>query len=153
MERIVLDSHLDCNVILEAIFEISSGTIRGYKRFEGAESYLGIEALAQLGAYHVRYLCDFEKHAFLLGIKRCALSTEKRMNGPFRLAGELLGHGGSAFSYHLLASCAGVAAIEGEFLFGTVEYDETHFKKDVLREYFRKVFSRLRNASAALERT
>ena len=145
MERIALGSELGGFVLLDAIPQIGPDTITGYRHFEGAQNYLGIEALAQLGAYHVRYLCGFEKHAFLLGIKRCAMSIGQHVSGSFKLSGELVSRSACAFSYNLRAVGQNKDGIEGEFLFSVVEYDETHFKKEVLREHYRKVFSCLRS--------
>jgi hypothetical protein len=148
MERIALGCELGGFVLLDAISHIDPENITGYRHFEGAESFLGIEALAQLGAYHVRYLCGFEKHAFLLGVKRCAIPNGRHISGTLRLGGQLTSRSTSAFSYNLQAVCENKPCMEGDFLFSVVEYDETYFKKEVLREHYRKVFSCLRNGSS-----
>jgi hypothetical protein len=146
MERIILNSGLPGIILLDAITDADSTAIAGRKQFRHAPQYLGIESLAQLGAYHVRFLTNFEKHAFLLGVKHCALPSGKELHGPFRIFGNLLGKGSSSYSYRLRAAGDDATGIEGEFLFAAVDYDET-FKRDILREHYRKVFSCLKNSS------
>jgi hypothetical protein len=147
MERIVLHSGLNGFVLIDAVTDADYTTIAGHKRYRHAPLHHGIESLAQLGAYHVRFLMDFERHAFLLGVKRCSISSGKELNGCFQLRGNLLGKGSSAYSYGLRATGEDGTEMEGEFLFAVVDYDETEFKKNILREHYRKVFSCLRNCS------
>jgi hypothetical protein len=145
MERIVLHSGLSGFVLIDSVTVADCTTIVGHKKYVHAPLYLGIESLAQLGAYHVRFLADFEKHAFLLGVKRCSMPSGKELNGCFQLHGNLLGKGSSAYSYGLRATGGNGTEIEGEFLFAVVDYDETTFNRSILREHYRKVFSCLRN--------
>ncbi len=150
MESIVLNSGLDGFVLLDAITESGSEAITGYKRFTGAPVHLGIESLAQLGALHVRILTDFEKHAFLLSIKRCSMRDGQELNGCLRLSGDLISRSTSAFSYRLRAmGDGGETVIEGEFLFAVVDYDDNGFKRDALREHYQRVFSCLKHGSKA----
>jgi hypothetical protein len=147
VERIILDSKLDRFILIDEIVDADSSAIAGRKQFDHAPLYLGIESLAQLGAYHVRFLTDFEKHAFLLGVKHCDLPTANELHGPFRIFGNLLARGSSAYSYRLGATGNEGVKMAGEFLFGVMAYDDGAFKTDILREHYRKVFSCLRNSS------
>ncbi|MFZ2444714.1 MAG: hypothetical protein WAW37_00010 [Syntrophobacteraceae bacterium] len=147
MDRIVLRSGLSGFVLLDEIRDAGPDTVTGCKRFERAPLYLGIEALAQLGAFHVRYLVDFAKHAFLLGVKRCSLPPVEELDGPFRLSGKLESRSSAAFSYRLGGVGEGGTAMEGEFLFALAEYDGAGFGADILRAHYRKVFSCLRSGS------
>ncbi len=150
MDRITLKSGLSGFVILDEILDAGPDTITGCRSFERAAPYLGIEALAQLGAYHVRFLCDFEKHAFLLGVKSCSLPRANELNGRFRLFGRTLSRSSSAFAHHLTATGEDGTAIEGEFLFALAGYSEAGFNRDILRDHYRKVFSCLRNTHHAV---
>jgi len=127
-------------VLLERFVEIGSSHVVGYASFQQALLYEGIEALAQLGAYHVRYLTDFSRHAFLLKIADCPLPFGS-LNGRYRLDGNLTGRAASSFSYDLSIDKAeeNRCAMKGRFLFAAVDYDE-RFRKDVLEKHYRKVF-------------
>jgi hypothetical protein len=146
MARIAVRSGLENFLLVDGITETYPATIRGYKHFKRAPVFVGIESLAQLGALHVRFTIAFARHAFLLGIKRCTVRSGESLSGCYTLLGTLTGVSTSAFSYLLEASNEGRVQIEGEFLFATVEYDGV-FRKDVLEDHYRKVFSCLRNAS------
>jgi hypothetical protein len=146
MARIAVRSGLENFLLVDGIAEVDRGTIRGYKHFDHAPLFLGIESLAQLGALHVRFTIAFARHAFLLGIKRCTMGSGEPLSGCYRLLGTLTGSSTSAFSYLLEASNEAGGKIEGEFLFATVKYD-CAFRQDVLESHYRKVFSCLRNAS------
>ncbi len=140
MARIAVRCSLERFVLLDGITEIDPETIKGYKHFERAPVFLGIESLAQLGALHVRFTIAFARHAFLLGIRRCTVRSGEPLSGCYTLLGTLTGSSASAFSYLLEASKEDRVEIDGEFLFATVEYDGV-FRKDILESHYRKVFS------------
>lgn len=140
MERIAVRCNLENFVLVDGITAIDPVTIKGYKYFERAPIFLGIESLAQLGALHVRFTTTFARHAFLLGIKRCTVRSGEPLSGCYTLLGTLTGSSASAFSYLLETSNEGRVEIEGEFLFATMEYNGV-FRKDVLESHYRKVFS------------
>jgi hypothetical protein len=146
MERIILNSGLSGFLLVDAVTEVDAQRIAGWKEFAGAPPYLGIESLAQLGALHVRYLTGFERHAFLLTIKRCLPASKEALNGRYRLCGKLTGRAASAFSYRLEAALGDETEIQGDFLFAVVEYD-TSFRRDILRSHYEKVYSCLTSAS------
>jgi hypothetical protein len=146
LERIVLNSGLDGFVLIDAITAVDPEGIAGIKRFVQAPSYLAIEALAQLGALHVRFITAFDRHAFLLNIKRCSLTPQQALSGCYRLCGKLTSRGGSAYCYRLEAVTGDEIRIAGEFLFATVAYDAS-FEKDILQKHYRKVFSCLQSGS------
>ena len=143
MGKINIHTGLDGFGLVDAITEVENNRIAGFKRFANSPAYQGIEALAQLGALHVRYLNDFSRHAFLLKISRCTVSDQS-LNGGLGLSGELFNHSRRAFSYRLEA-CQGIQpVVEGDFLFAVIDYDET-FKEHPLKLYFRKKFLCLQN--------
>lgn len=135
---------MDDFVLIDDISDIGSQHISGSKHFFRAPSHLGIESLAQLGAYHVRYLTSFERHAFLLKINHCKASEQCALDGICLLQGTLTNKSNVAFAYNLLAEKEHTILIEGEFLFGTIEYNAA-LKKEVLQNHYRKIFSCLRN--------
>ena len=146
MARITIRGEAVSFVLVDGITESDSDTIKGYKRFERAPVHLGIESLAQLGAFHVRMKVAFARHAFLLGIRHCTVHSGEPLAGSYTLRGSLSGCSASAFSYRLEALKEGRVEIAGEFLFATVDYDAT-FRKDLLQDHYQRVFSCLRNGS------
>ncbi|MEM5786210.1 MAG: hypothetical protein AAGU11_02755 [Syntrophobacteraceae bacterium] len=147
MARIIVRSGLPGFVLLDSIHEAGPLSISGHKRFNRSPHYCAIEALAQLGAFHVRFLNDFAKHAFLLAVKRCSLPAVRELTGDWMLSGKLASRSSSAFSYELSAVGDTGETMEGEFLFSVAEYDGTLFKEEIMVRHYRKVFSCLRASS------
>jgi len=133
-------------ILLDRVTHAGEDAIAGIKTFNQAPVFLGIEALAQLGAYHVRFLNDFKKHAFLLAIRQCRVHAKQPLNGPCRLEGRLLSRSAAACAYFLETRQNGQALISGELLFATRVYDEC-FQKEILEHHYRKVFSCLQSDS------
>lgn len=142
--RTVINTGLDNFVLIDKITEAAAGNIRGIKNFSNAPAYLSLESLAQLGAYHVRFLTRFERHAFLLKITSCTMPAQEVIDGRYLLYGTLIGQSESAFTYKLQAKKENKTHIEGEFLYATVDYNST-FKREILQNHYRKVFSCLQN--------
>jgi hypothetical protein len=146
MERIAVHSGLSHFVLIDAITAADRENIAGYKEFAGGPRYLLVESLAQLGAFHLRFTSGFERHAFLLSIKHCSLVPNQPLDGCYHLFGAPTSCGSSAFAYRLRAQKADETAVEGEFLFAAVGYDDT-FGRDILQQHYQKVFACLRSAS------
>ena len=146
MNKITINTGLDSFVLLDRITDIGSLRIEGTKHFSHDPIFLGIESLAQLGAFHVRYITGLEKHAFLLKITRLSELPRQVLNGRYMLNGSLFNHSGMAFSYLLEAKKENKALIKGEFLFATVDYGHS-FKKEILQNHYQKVFSCLQHGS------
>ncbi len=132
--------------LLEALGEVDEERISGTRRCAADPAYLGVECLAQLGAWHVRFLTDFQRHAFLLKINRCLLPRQEVLEGTYRFAGRLLSRSQGAFSYELTAKQGKEIEFMGIFLYAAVDYDE-RFPAQDLRDYYIKVFSCLQNAA------
>jgi len=142
--KIAVNTSLDGFVLIDEITEAGTESIKGIKNFSNSPAYLGIESLAQLGAYHVRFLTRFERHAFLLKITHYRMSAEQVLDGRYLLYGTLMNRSDSALVYTLEAKKGNEIQIQGEFLYGTVDYND-NFKKDILQNHYRKVFSCLLN--------
>jgi len=144
--RIEVNTGLEDFVLLDRISETGAATIAGKKKYFNDPVYLGIESLAQLGAYHVRFINDFEIHAFLLKINQCTIPAHHILNGSYLLKGTLVSQSKSAFCYALQAGKGNKVQIEGEFLYATIDYDRM-FNKKILQAHYRKVFSCLQRES------
>jgi hypothetical protein len=144
MTKTSINTGLNRFILIDRIIEAEEQDISGVKTFSNAPAYLGLESLAQLGAFHVRYIMEFKLHAFLLKIGRCLMPAQADLDGTYKLSGILVNRSSSAFSYVLQAKREGSVCIEGEFLFATVDYDKM-FKKEILQEHYRNVFLCLQN--------
>ncbi len=143
INRIEINSGLDGFVLLDGISETGATTIMGERRYYNDPVYLGIESLAQLGAFHVRFINDFKIHAFLLKISHCHVIGSKILHGEYLVDGRLINQSKSSYSYFLRAKKEDQIQIEGEFLFSTLKYDN-NFNKKILEKHYRRVFSCLR---------
>jgi hypothetical protein len=139
-QKITINTGLNNFVLLDKITHAEARNISGIKTFSNAPAYLAIESLAQLGAFHVRHLIGFERHAFLLKITRCLMPAHEKLNGTYELSGILVSRSISAFSHILQAGKGDRIQIEGEFMFATVDYDQS-FQKEKLMDHYRSVFS------------
>ncbi len=145
-QNININTGLSDFMLIDRIVKAEKQAIHGQKTFSDSPAYLGIEALAQLGAFHVRYIRRFNCHAFLLKINHCQIPAHTKFNGEFELFGTLESRSTAAFSYTLLAKQNNIIKVKGEFLFSTVDYDH-NFKKEKLKNHYQGLFSCLHNDS------
>jgi len=143
ISKITVNTGLSGFVLIDKITETGERHIIGAKNFVAAPVYSVVESLAQLGAYHVRFLTRFERHAFLLKITRCKIPAEEVIDGQYLLYGTLANRSDAAFAYKVEAKKGDETHIEGDFLYGTVDYS-TIFKKEILQNHYREVFSCLK---------
>jgi hypothetical protein len=146
MEKITINTGLHRFLLLDRITAVDQKNIQGYCLLSESQAYISVEAMAQLGAMHVRYRTDFSCHAFLLGIGN--LHMPEKYNHPVKLnmTGILKSRSTSSFSYAVTSEFAGGDAINGDFLYATIPYDE-QFQKERLKIHYEKVFSCLQNVS------
>ncbi len=146
MESLRIHTGREGFLLLDAIRPPEAESIEGVKTFYDAPIYEGIEALAQLGALHVRHRLDFSRQVFLLSFRRFTPPESPTLSGRFLLTGTLAGGSQSAWSYRLSAVGDEGNRFSGTFLFSAVDYDDK-FKKDILQPHYRKVFECLKSAS------
>ena len=138
--EIVINTGLKGFVMLDRILEVSTSHIVGARSFSDDPVFWGLESLAQLGAYHIRYLTGFSRHVFLIKIDHFSLPLEEVMRGEHLLCGNLLHQSDSSFLCCLEAEIENKTVMEGEFLFAAIDYDH-NFQSDNLRYHYAKVFS------------
>jgi hypothetical protein len=138
--NIVINSGLKGFILLDRVLEVSSSRIVGAKSFTGMPAYLTLESLAQLGAFHIRYVTGFSRHVFLIKIVSCSLPLRTAMEGEYVLSGNLAGRSDSSFRCFLEAEKDKETAAEAELLYAAVDYDY-NFKKGILHDHYEKVFS------------
>ena len=139
MREIEINTGLDGFILLDAITSVDPTEIRAIRTFENAHAYLGIETLAQAGAFHLRWLTGFERHIFLLKVGACNIPSDP-LNGEMRIAGKLLSRSDSAFRCMLRGECGDAAVIQGDFFFGAADYD-TRFNKELIRSHYEKTMA------------
>lgn len=142
--EIEINTGLNGFIMIDRIAAVTSSHITGRKSFSDAPAYLGLESLAQLGAFHLRWLIDFSRHVFLLKIVSCSLPVSLILNGDYTISGRIISRSETAFSCKLTTEVDGKEAIAGDFLYASVDYD-TNFKKETLHHHYRKLFSCLQN--------
>ena len=140
LQKITVNTGRDGFILLDRIVQAEPQLILGMNTFNREPAYLGIESLAQLVAFYVRYITDFQRHAFLLKINQCRMTSRTDLLGTYNLSGMLVSRSESAFSYELQAISRGRIQIEGAFLFATVDYDR-HFKQKNLQQHYRDLFT------------
>ncbi len=127
-------------LLLKGITDTDNKTIHGWTTFSHAPAFLSMEALAQLGGMHARYVCGFDSHVFLLKIDRFESLNEPNLNGKFDMSGELLVKTQSAFTYRLKGVLEEKVCVSGKFSFARQTYDE-RFKQKCLQEHYKRGFS------------
>jgi len=146
MEKLIINTGLHQFFLVEGITKVNEKHIQGFSSPSSRQVFLRIESMAQLGAMHVRFITDFSKHAFLLGISNLQLSEAFQGDERYNMTGTMNSRSADSFSYTLAAEVAGSQLISGIFLFATIPYDDT-FRKDCLQHHYKKIFSCLRNVS------
>lgn len=144
MARLTINSHMHSFQLIRRVTDVTDRRIQADAVFAQWPVYTGLEAMAQLAALHVRYSIDFERHAFLLKVDRCDLPTLETLAGDFSLTAERFSQSSQSSAYGVIAQGPGDLAMRGQLLIGTLDYDE-HFKKDRLKQYYRKLFQALHN--------
>lgn len=138
---ITVHTGLDRFLMIDRITEVSSTHIFAEKRILTMEDriFSGIETLAQTGAFHVRYLLDFSKHAFLLSIKSYE-GPVKLPSGLYTVSGLCENRSRDAFEYILTAESIDGSTFKGRFLFAASDYG-SDFKQTHLEDHYRNIFS------------
>jgi len=138
--NIVINTGLAGFIMLDRVLEVSASRIVGTRSFTGVPAYLTLESLAQLGAFHIRYITGFSRHVFLIKIVSCSIPLRTAMEGEYVLSGNLLGRSDSSFRSFVKAERDKETAAEAELLYAAVDYNH-NFKKGILHDYYKKVFS------------
>jgi hypothetical protein len=146
MEKLIINTGLHHFLLVEGITRVDENHIQGFASPSGRQVFLRVESMAQLGALHVRYITDFNCHAFLLGISNLQLTEAFQGDQRYNMTGTLNSRSTDSFSYTLTAEIAGSQSISGTFLFATIPYDDL-FRKDSLQHHYKKIFSCLQNVS------
>jgi hypothetical protein len=145
MDTMRLHTERDSFRLVDAITSLSREKIDGYSIFQHEEVFLGIEAMAQLAALHVRYLVDYQEHAFLLKIDNCSLPGVVSLSGSYEVHAVLTGYAARSYAYRVTLCQDATCRMQAEFLIATRAYANTEFDRNKLEYYYRKVVTCLQN--------
>jgi len=139
-----INTRLPGLILLGGIRSVSKTEISGWTHLPGRDNYLLLEALAQLGAMHTRFLCEFNRHAFLLKITRFAWKAPEpepeETDRRCELSGRLTVQTGSAAAYTVKAWTGPGILGEGELSFAVTDYGRT-FEMDRLKRHYQGMFA------------
>jgi hypothetical protein len=143
METLKIHSGMAHFRILSKILAVSPDGMAAEAVLNGAPRFAGLEAMAQTAALHARRLLGFERHAFLLSVRRCQMPSMAVLSGRCRVAAVLRGRSSAAFSYQVAANGPGGEDFDGDLLIGTTAYDH-RFRKEALKAHYQRIWNRLR---------
>jgi hypothetical protein len=146
MEKLIINTGLHHFFLVDGVTRVDEKQIQGFTSPSGRQSFLLVESMAQLGAMHVRFITDFNAHAFLLGISNLQMTEAFPGQERTNITGTLNNRSTDSFLYTLTAEIAGSQSISGTFLFATIPYDDT-FREDCLQHHYKKIFSCLQSVS------
>lgn len=148
---ITVNTGLDGFVFPDAILKISDhrvlASVSYQQKYKHSHmtGFMGLEALAQTAAMHVRHLCNFEKHAFLLKVEEFDEEQALIPGVDHEIEGQLAGKTDAAFSYRLFmkrGEGGGVSVNRARLIIAVKPYDDL-FKREALEAYYKERFKRL----------
>lgn len=140
-------------IFLDSLDALEEGHGTALRRFTSAPLWEGVEALAQLAAFHQRWSRDFTREAFLLSVQHLeatAFPDETGLTGKYRLNADVLARTEGAVQYATLLRDAG----DGEPVLRMVLHIGVRTFQDaaraaLLRRRYREIFQCLREQSSA----
>ncbi len=147
----IIKSHLDRFILIDTIDSLTEETISGTQYVaDHAPLFCMVESMAQLGAMHLRYQTDFQRHVFFAKAKRLTFYVKNIVKGHYRFDATAKGHSDRSFAYYLTSKTAGnILAADGIFLFSSLSYD-SNFQKERLKNHYERVFSCLRQPTGSV---
>jgi len=129
-------------VLLDQIIDNQLSKIEAIKEFNNDPIFLAIEACAQLGAFHVRFLLDFSRHVFFMKLKNCEIPFIENLSGKYNFVGNLLAKSSDIYSYSIKMKKNNLLYLDGVFLFAVSDYNE-NFQRKHLENHYQQIFSQI----------
>lgn len=144
-QTIRINTGLTSNLMIKEIQGFHSSRIWAISDINNANGpifFPVLEAMAQLGALHVRYLNNFQWHVFLVKVAHIILPDRLPVptNAVINLQADMLGNSDRSFSYRIQAWEKNHVVIEGDFWFSTIDYDE-RFNAAALQPHYRDLWT------------
>lgn len=143
METMKIISRMSHFRLLSKVSAFSPERIEGEATFSADPLFAGLELLAQTAAMHVRYILQFERHAFLLNVQQCRMPCVDTLIGRYRVQAELCQRSSEAFGYRAKANGPDGADFVGELLIGTRAFDD-RFRKEALAAHYQRLWAQLK---------
>jgi hypothetical protein len=135
-------------VLLDRIGTVDEKSIDGAVFLPARAPYFCIiEAMAQLGAMHARYMHSFDLHVFLLKINWLNFFSKDVEEGWYSLRAMLQGTSDKASSYQVQVSAPSERSFaQGQLCFAFQDYNHV-FQEKQLKKHYKDLFACLRKKS------
>ena len=131
-------------ILLSRITAVGDDGITATANPMGEGDYFIVEALAQCGAFHARYVTEFERHAFLLSVRKLDLLLDAPPEKQLSVSAIKTGGSDNAVHYAVSAAVANddgsLPVASGDFTIALADYGG-RFRKDILKPYYEKAFA------------
>ena len=137
--KFLINTNLDTFIFINKIISIDNTNIIGTAENKTSDLLVLLETMAQFGAMHVRYLINFEKHAFLIKIKDLFIS-DIIFKGKVQVNGKCVAKSDISFKYYLTVQTIDNKQIaSGYYLFSTQKYG-SEFKSEKIKKHYQDLF-------------
>ena len=145
-QTININTGLISNLMIREIREVLPSRIQAVANASDQTTlFLLLEAMAQTGALHARYLSNFGRHVFLVKVGRCSLPGHLPANEAIIIQADMEGKSDRSFSYHIQARERDHVIMAGDFWFSSADYDE-RFNAAALQQHYRDLWTCLTSA-------
>jgi len=130
-------------LMLSRISAVGDGFMAAESVELGGKPHELLESMAQCAAYHVRFLTDFSRQAFLMKVGRYPFPALP-VKGRVSMTATLTGTATDARAYTVTAEIDG-ETITASLLIGTTPFDD-RFEAERLAPHYQEIFSCLTSA-------
>lgn len=143
--HVTITSRRNGFVLLDRIGFVDENSIDGAAFLPAkAPCFWFIEAMAQLGAMHARYMHSFDLHVVLLKISWLSFFSKDAEEGWYSLRALLQATSDKASSYHVQMSAPSARSFaQGQFCFAFQDYDHV-FQEKQLKKHYKDLLACLR---------
>jgi hypothetical protein len=145
-QTVTINTGLASNLMIREILAVHPARIQAAADTKNAAAIFPLlEAMAQLGALHIRYLDNFQRHVFLVKVGHCMLPRQFPADEVISLQADMQGKSDRSFSYRIQAWEKDHPVMAGDFWFSSADYDE-RFNAAVLQQHYRNLWTCLTSA-------
>jgi len=143
--QVTITSRRNGFVLLDRIGPVDENSIDGAVFLPARAPYFWtIEAMAQLGAMHARYMHSFDLHVFLLKINWLNFLSKEAEEGWYSLRAMLQATSDKASSYQVqMIAPSDQSFAQGQLCFAFQDYDHV-FQEKQLKKHYKDLFACLR---------
>jgi predicted hotdog family 3-hydroxylacyl-ACP dehydratase len=133
---VIVNTGLKDYLMIDKIESVSETGLIIRKRFDyRVEEWILLEVFAQTATYHQRYLDNFERHHFLLGVDEFETAIEiPESCKEFIVTAEIITQNESSAVYKFTTN------INGKLIVAQLKIASTEKNKDINNNYYKQVF-------------